>query len=125
MLRRCCNKDFKHFHHYGGRGIAVCDRWKLFEAFLSDMGECPLGLTLDRIKNDGDYKPGNCRWATQAEQNRNKRTNRLITWNGETLPLVDWAKRCGVCAQTIHYRILRDWPLGEALSTPSLHRATA
>jgi len=76
MITRCTNSSVLNFKDYGGRGITVCDRWlgpHGFENFLADMGERPEGLSIDRIENDGNYEPWNCRWATQLEQNRNRR----------------------------------------------------
>ena len=75
MFRRCYNKNFKNYSYYGGRGIKICDRWNKFENFLSDMGERPVGLSIDRINNNGDYEPSNCRWATAKEQRANTRNS--------------------------------------------------
>ena len=76
MLARCNDTSHRQFKDYGGRGITVCQAWNnSFESFLADMGERPIGTTLDRTENDGHYEPGNCRWATRTEQNRNKRHN--------------------------------------------------
>jgi hypothetical protein len=74
MLRRCENEKNVHFHNYGGRGVRVCSRWKIFENFMEDMGESPEGLELDRIDNQGHYEPKNCRWVTRKENCGNRRS---------------------------------------------------
>ena len=73
MLQRCRSPNATDFKYYGGRGIKVCKRWYQYENFLADMGRRPLGLSLERIDNDGNYEPSNCKWATHSEQMKNKR----------------------------------------------------
>jgi hypothetical protein len=118
MKERCTNTAFKN---YGGRGISVCQRWAdSFEVFISDMGPRPSPKhSIDRIDNDGNYEPGNCRWATNLEQARNRRTNRVITLDGESLCLVDWAKRTGVDHRTISERLRKGWDERRAVLTPA------
>lgn len=79
ILRRCKNPNFKAYPRYGGRGISICDRWLVFQNFLQDMGKRPYGLQIDRIDNDGNYEPGNCRWVTPRENNANKGSKKIIS----------------------------------------------
>jgi hypothetical protein len=118
MIQRCTNPSLKSYPGYGGRGIKICDRWRTsFAAFLADMGERPEGASLDRIDNDGDYEPGNVRWATQAEQNRNQRRSRWLEYAGVSLPLADWAAALGLNYHTLHNRVTQSgWPVERALT---------
>lgn len=92
MHQRCRGTNAGNFHNYAGRGIKVCDQWKSFEVFYADMGERPQGHSLDRIDNDKNYCLENCRWASPVVQHNNKRTNRLLTVNGVTKSVKDWAR---------------------------------
>jgi hypothetical protein len=105
MKNRCLNSDNPAFKYYGGRGIKVCQRWMKFENFFADMGRKPAGKSLDRINNDGNYEPGNCRWATSLEQHRNQRTNRRIEFNGERLLITEWARRFSLDKSLLTRRI--------------------
>lgn len=119
MKQRCLNPKVPQYHNYGGRGITVCDRWlSSFENFLIDMGEKPAGKSIDRINNDGNYEPGNCRWATSKEQRDNQRTTHLIEIQGVTKPLRDWARDYGIHETTIHGRLRRGWDIESAVKTP-------
>ncbi len=120
MRRRCCDPSRPRWIDYGGRGIKICERWRHnFAAFFQDMGPKPKGrYSLDRINNDGDYEPKNCRWATQQEQMQNTRHTRRIQFNGETLALSEWARRLGLPILTLHSRLVRDgWSVERALTT--------
>lgn len=123
MVQRCTNPKNPNFHNYGGRGIRVCDRWLTFSHFLADMGPRPSTKhTLDREDNDGEYCPGNCRWATQREQCRNMRKNSRLTHAGETLTVTQWAERTGLDRNTIDGRIDGGWSVEAVLTTPAKER---
>lgn len=119
MLGRCYEPYSTGYQNYGARGIRVCEQWHTFENFLADMGQPPAsGFSLDRIDNDGDYEPGNCRWTTRVIQNRNRRFCRQFTHEGRTQLLTDWAKELGVNLSTISMRIdAYGWPIAKALTT--------
>ena len=127
MVQRTTNPNDARFADYGGRGIRMCDRWrKSFEAFLADMGDRPTPEhSLDRIDVNGNYEPGNCRWATRKEQQRNQRGNVRLTHNGETLCIAEWAERLGIEYCVIETRLRRGWSVERALSKPRYSRAKA
>lgn len=121
MKRRCYNQRNIGYALYGGRGIKVCDRWRNdFLAFLNDMGPRPsLKHSLDRIDNDRDYEPGNCRWATIQEQGRNKRSNHFLTFDGKTLTIAEWAELTNIPQIVLRSRINANrWSVERALTTP-------
>lgn len=118
MVSRCGNANTIGFHNYGGRGIQVCDRWLSFDAFVADMGPRPEGKTLGRRDNDGNYEPSNCRWETAQEQQRNKRTTRLLDFDGKRLCLQDWSALLGIHQSTLSDRLRSGWSTASALTTP-------
>lgn len=117
MKVRCSDPSFRQYADYGGRGIKVCAEWaNSFPAFLSCVGRKPSPKhTIDRIDNDGDYRPGNVRWATRAENLRNRRNTRTVCVNGRTMPFVDAADLYGVHRNTAAYRLSRGWTVNQAL----------
>lgn len=121
MRFRCsprCPKDIAH--RYYGRGIRVCARWESFENFLADMGEAPPGLEIDRWPdNDGNYEPGNCRWATTRQNTNNRCITKLLSFQGLTFSLAHWAVFTGIGRRTLWHRIFkRGWDIERALTTP-------
>ena len=119
MVKRCTVPTCKHFDRYGGRGISVCDRWRVFDNFFADMGERPAGCSIDRIDNDGDYCPENCRWATQREQMGNTCKTRTITFNGKTMSAAEWSRQTGIDGRLIRHRIDGlGWSVERALTEP-------
>jgi len=121
MKARCYTKSNIGYPFYGGRGIVVCERWRTsYENFLSDMGRKPTPEhSLDRIDPNGNYSPDNCRWAVREVQDNNKRTSRLVTFNGQTKTVAQWAQDTGISKGTISNRLDWGWPVADALTWPS------
>lgn len=116
MRDRCNNPNNPRYSRYGGRGIKVCKRWDVFENFLADMVEVPSHRhSIDRIDNDGDYSPENCRWATDHQQSRNHSRNRFFTHDGKTMCLKDWAMHVGVNVNTLRQRLERGITFADAI----------
>lgn len=121
MIDRCYNSNNTNYKNYGGRGIQICDEWKddagkfcewaLANGYAKD-------LTLDRIDVNGNYEPGNCRWATRKEQANNKRNNHFLSCNGEIKTITEWERITGISKQTIYKRLKRGWSVERALTEP-------
>jgi AraC-like DNA-binding protein len=107
IIIRCGNQSSPSYEHYGAKGIRVCDRWRTsFEAFFADMGQMPSDRrTIDRIDNLSGYEPGNCRWASATEQNRNKTSNVRLTHDGRTMTVAEWAREIGMSQSGLHDRL--------------------
>jgi hypothetical protein len=124
MIGRCENKSNSAYKNYGGRGIKVCDRWKNFENFAIDVGDRPISMTLDREDNNGNYEPSNWRWATWNTQSTNKRNTVFLTFEGETLPLADWARRMNTTGGVLKKRFEKFNTVHPLKSTRKKTRAT-
>lgn len=121
MKERCLNSYSSSYSRYGALGIKICERWlSSFQSFYEDMGERPIGKTLDRLDPFGNYFKENCRWATPSEQGLNKKTqNHLIEYNGQKKPLTFWSNQFGIGWATLRKRIVDlKWPIEKALNTP-------
>lgn len=127
MLGRCNNPNAHQYENYGGRGIKVCDEWHDFKKFAEwalangyregKRGEC----TLDRIDPNGNYEPNNCRWVTMKTQERNRRNNNLVTYNGETHCISEWAEIVGLKCVTLRHRLKAGWSVEKALTAPPMY----
>lgn len=117
MMSRCYNPLDLRYPRYGGRGITVCKRWHRVENFFADMGEIPLGLTLERKNTNLGYSRANCCWATNQEQSNNRSTNIWVTWRGERRTIAQWARLRGLKIATLWHRIrAAKWPLDRAMA---------
>lgn len=123
MNERCHKPDHKQYSYYGGRGIYVCDEWRSpygFARFIENMGPRPPKMTLDRIDNDGPYTKANCRWATYTTQERNRRNNRIISYDGKSACMSEWAEHLGISSAVLYQRFLSGMSIDKALR-PGLH----
>tara|TARA_R100000365_G_C2748380_1_gene79776 strand:+ start:9724 stop:10215 length:492 start_codon:yes stop_codon:yes gene_type:complete len=119
MRARCLNPSNKRFSDYGGRGITVCQRWSEFPNFLQDMGRKPSAKhSIDRIDNNRGYEPGNCRWALPHQQMTNRSMTRFVEFKGESVPLASLAKKYGIPANTLRFRVMAGWDVERALTQP-------
>ncbi len=121
MINRCENPNHIKYYRYGARGIKVCDEWHDFWKFVEwsdSVGGRPKGCTIDRINNDGNYEPSNCRWATSFQQSINKSSTRILEYNGEKKSIAEWSASTGLSWALIHGRVSRGWSAEKALTTP-------
>lgn len=126
MRDRCSNPNRSDYHRYGGRGIKVCARWQSsFEAFIADMGEPPVGMKLDRVDNDGNYAPENCRWASRKEQVHNSTRIRFVVIDGVRAPLHEALQKYGSTRCAFYQRLKRGWSEEDAVKGKQKEKAYA
>lgn len=120
MKHRCLYPNEVGYKNYGARGIKICDRWlNSFLTFYADMGPRPSPAhSIERLDTNANYEPANCVWATDTEQGRNRRNNRLITYNGETACMIVWSERTGISYSALKFRLKRGWSIEDALTQP-------
>lgn len=120
MIKRCINPKHKRYKDWGGRGISICKEWMDIESFVkwAQASGYKEELLLERIDNDGNYEPSNCRWATMQEQGNNRRDNRFIAYKGETKTLTQWSRKLGLSSSALSERLKRGWTIQKALETP-------
>jgi hypothetical protein len=119
IWQRCYVTNDQNYEYYGARGISVCQEWVSFESFYAFWGNPPFeDATIGRINNDGNYEPGNCEWQTQEQQNNNTRRSKLITFNGKTQSIRDWAFEYNIGTRRLWERLRRGWDMQKSLNTP-------
>ena len=120
MKCRCYNKNHPTYVRYGARGITICDQWRhSFKKFEADIGPRPSRKhTIDRIDNNGNYEPGNCRWSTRYENTRNRSCTRLIEFDGKEMTISEWARHLGIRVHSLFNRFQRGWTIERALTQP-------
>lgn len=116
MKARCTNPNNPQYKDYGGRGITFCPEWAVFKQFLNDMGPKPEGLTLERVDNEKGYSPTNCEWRPMLENCNNRRTSKLVEFNGVVKSLADWARVAGITRGTMTFLMKQGWPLERAFA---------
>ena len=124
MKQRCYNENSKAYKNYGGRGIKICDEWLAKEDGFMNFYNWAINngyngdLSIDRIDNDGNYEPQNCRWVNNSIQSNNRRNNHKLTFNGDTLNISEWAEKYNLTISAIIHRLDRGWSIEKTLTTP-------
>lgn len=128
MIERCTDKDSPRYKDYGGRGISICEEWlNDYDAFAdwAKASGYAKGLSIDRIDNNGDYTPDNCRWVSEKQQNRNKRNTFTVEYRGDVKPLKTWCEELGLKYDTMHHRLTHGWSPEEAFNTSTARKSFA
>lgn len=126
IKKRCLDPKCRAYPAYGGRGIQLCDRWRVYENFLADMGRRPgPEYSIERRDNNGPYDPNNCYWATRTQQSRNRRDNKLLKYKGQTYVQAELVEKFGLIRERFAARLKRGWTVEEAVDTPFLGQGGA